>query len=67
MSKQIDQANTSEISAAQELSAEQTRRNFLRKFGKLALVTPVAMTALMSPSTSAAPKSCGGNGKNKCR
>ena len=35
-----------------ELSAEQTRRNFLKKYGKLAVVTPVALTALMSPKTS---------------
>ena len=48
------------------LSEEQTRRNFLNKFGKLAVVTPVALTALMSPSTSAAPKSCKGNGQNRC-
>jgi hypothetical protein len=46
---------------------EQTRRDFLNKFGKLAMITPVAMTALMSPSTSAAPKSCTGNGRKKCR
>jgi hypothetical protein len=46
---------------------EQTRRDFLNKFGKLAMITPLAMTALMSPSTSAAPKSCTGNGRKKCR
>lgn len=33
------------------------RRKFLEKFGKLAVVTPLAVTALMSPSTSAAPSS----------
>lgn len=44
----------------------QTRRDFLNKFGKLAAVTPVAVSALMSPSTSAAPKSCRGNGNKKC-
>lgn len=48
-------------------SADQTRRDFLNTFGKLAMVTPVAMTVLMSPSTSAAPKSCTGNGNKKCR
>ncbi|QBY03153.1 hypothetical protein E2K93_01660 [Thalassotalea sp. HSM 43] len=37
--------------------ASQTRREFIRKFGKLAAVTPVALTTLMSPETSAAPKS----------
>jgi hypothetical protein len=47
-------------------SVAQTRRDFLNKFGKLAAVTPVAVTALMSPSTSAAPKSCRGNGTKKC-
>ena len=45
----------------------QTRRDFLNSFGKLAMVTPVAMTVLMSPKTSAAPKSCTGNGRKKCR
>lgn len=50
-----------------EQSTAQTRREFLNKFGKLAVITPVAMTALMSPSTSAAPKSCSGNGRKKCR
>lgn len=43
-----------------------TRRDFLNKFGKLAAVTPVAVSALISPSTSAAPKSCRGNGTKKC-
>lgn len=47
-------------------NAEQTRRDFLSKFGKLAVITPVAMTALMSPSTSAAPKSCAGWKKKNC-
>ncbi|WOH39010.1 hypothetical protein RI844_07250 [Thalassotalea fonticola] len=40
-----------------ELSAEHTRRNFLKKYGKLAVVTPVALTTLMSPKTSAAQSS----------
>ncbi|MEW6989921.1 hypothetical protein AADZ91_04440 [Colwelliaceae bacterium 6441] len=41
------------------------RRKFLEKFGKLAVVTPLAVTALMSPTTSAAPKSgCNKNGRN---
>lgn len=48
------------------LQEENTRRNFLTKFGKLAIVTPVALTALMSPTTSAAPKSCRGNGNKAC-
>lgn len=49
----------SHSSQQEELSPEQTRRQFIEKFGKLAAVTPVAITALISPSTSAAPKSCG--------
>lgn len=43
-----------------------SRRSFLNKYGKLAAITPLALTALVSPSTSAAPKSCKGNGKNSC-
>jgi len=40
------------------------RRKFIEKFGKLAVITPVAVTALMSPSTSAAPKSgCNKHGR----
>jgi hypothetical protein len=42
------------------------RRKFLEKFGKLAVITPLAVTALMSPTTSAAPKSCRGNGNKSC-
>lgn len=37
-----------------ELTAQQDRRKFISKFGKLAIATPVALTSLMSPSTSAA-------------
>lgn len=56
----------------EELTHTQTRRNFLKKYGKLAAVTPLALTALMSPKTSAAPDSNGspcrpdkpGNGGN---
>ncbi|MGJ8681687.1 hypothetical protein [Paraglaciecola sp.] len=50
-----------------ETSTDQTRRDFLNKFGKLAVVTPVAMSVLMTPSTSAAPKSCRGQGTKACR
>ncbi|MDN3652629.1 hypothetical protein QWY77_07620 [Thalassotalea ponticola] len=46
-------------------SAAKTRRDFMKKFGKLAAVTPVALTTLMSPETSAAPKSCKPNIDNK--
>lgn len=38
-------------------SIEQTRRSFLKKYGKLAVVTPVALTTLMSPKTSHAVNS----------
>ncbi|NMP16478.1 hypothetical protein [Thalassotalea sp. Y01] len=38
-------------------TASQTRRDFIMKYGKLAAVTPVGLTILMSPETSAAPKS----------
>lgn len=48
------------------LSAAQTRRNFMSKFGKLAVITPIAVTALMSPTTSAAPRSCKTGGKFGC-
>ena len=51
---------------ATKVSTDQTRRDFLNKFGKLAEITPVAMSVLMTPSTSAAPKSCRGNGTKKC-
>ncbi|QBY03152.1 hypothetical protein E2K93_01655 [Thalassotalea sp. HSM 43] len=48
-----------------EKTASQTRREFIKKYGKLAAVTPVALTTLMSPETSAAPKSCKPNQQNK--
>ncbi|MEW6996644.1 hypothetical protein AADZ86_02900 [Colwelliaceae bacterium BS250] len=41
----------------EELLAENTRREFIKKFGKLAIVTPVAVTSLMSPAMSAPMKS----------
>ena len=59
--------NNGNASSERLESTEQTRRDFLNTFGKLAMVTPVAMTVLMSPSTSAAPKSCTGNGAKKCK
>lgn len=46
---------------------ESTRRDFIRKYGKLAAITPVAVTTLMSPSTSAAPKSCKNSNNKHCR
>ena len=61
-----NQQNDINTSASVVENTEQTRRDFLNTFGKLAMVTPVAMTVLMSPSTSAAPKSCQGNGRKRC-
>ncbi|WP_394174001.1 hypothetical protein [Thalassotalea litorea] len=40
-----------------ELTPEQARRQFMKKYGKLAAITPLAVTALMTPKTSAAPSS----------
>lgn len=51
-------SNKDKLEASNEdITAEQSRRKFLNKFGKLAVVTPVAVSALMSPTTSAAPSS----------
>ena len=36
---------------------DDTRRDFIKKFGKLALVTPIGVTALMTPKTSKAMSS----------
>ncbi|MFT4937761.1 MAG: hypothetical protein ACI88A_000779 [Paraglaciecola sp.] len=47
-------------------SAEESRRKFLSTFGKLAAVSPIALSVLISPKTAAAPKSCTGNGTFKC-
>lgn len=60
-------ANESNQQNESLIETSNERRKFLEKFGKLAVVTPLAVTALMSPSTSAAPKSgCRGNGSKKC-
>jgi hypothetical protein len=58
--------NSTQQRSEKELTTEQTRREFLNKFGKLAVITPVAMSVLMAPSTSAAPKSCRGQGAKRC-
>lgn len=55
-----------DMNAIIDNSAEFQRRDFMKKYGKLAAVTPVVVTTLMSPSTSAAPKSCRGNGAKRC-
>ena len=55
--------NDNQTSKKVAMEAQQ-RREFLEKFGKLAMVTPVALTTLMSPQTSAAPKSCKNQGSN---
>jgi len=45
---------------------EDSRRDFLKRFGKYAAVTPVALTTLMSPGIKAAPSSAGlAHGKGK--
>ncbi|TLU64872.1 hypothetical protein FE810_10475 [Thalassotalea litorea] len=54
-----------ENSKNDELTPEQARRQFMKKYGKLAAVTPIAVTALMTPKTSAAPKSCKEHQGNK--
>jgi hypothetical protein len=55
-----------DLNAPEVSDAEQSRREFLSTFGKLAAVSPVALSVLISPRTSAAPKSCRGNGTKKC-
>ena len=50
----------------EDVSPNQARRDTMLKLAKLAAITPVALTALMSPQTSAAPKSCRGKGKFSC-
>lgn len=58
---------TTEVNSTNvELSPEQTRRNFIKKFGKLAAVTPLGLTSLMTAAKSKPIKSCiGQNGKPK--
>lgn len=36
---------------------QKTRREFIQKFGKFAAITPIAMSALISPQTSAVTQS----------
>lgn len=36
---------------------QKTRRDFIQKFGKFAAITPIAMSALISPQTSAVTQS----------
>ena len=55
-----------DLNAPEVSDAEQSRREFLSTFGKLAAVSPVALSVLISPRTSAAPKSCRGNGTKQC-
>ena len=52
--------------ANREKLGVESRRSFFSKYGKLAIITPVALAALLSPATSAAPKSCRGGGSKKC-
>ncbi|WOH36021.1 hypothetical protein RI844_11630 [Thalassotalea fonticola] len=52
--------NDKTITAPQEVA--DTRRDFIAKFGKLAVITPIAVTALMTPKTSKAMSSDGAPG-----
>ena len=61
-----EMSDSSRNNDAKNEALSQSRRDFLNKYAKLAVVTPIAMSTLMSPSTSAAPKSCRGNGAKKC-
>ncbi|KGJ97125.1 hypothetical protein [Thalassotalea sp. ND16A] len=54
---QLDSEERQSEPTLSELSEQQIRRQFIAKFGKLAAITPIALTALMSPKTSAAPSS----------
>lgn len=62
----MQKTNKQDTSLSEAKCEEKSRRAFLTKYGKLAAVTPVAVTALFSPSTSAAPKSCKKSGKYSC-
>lgn len=66
MSIKTERQTNSVESTENSHEADEARREFLNKFGKLAAVTPIALTTLMSPKTSAAPKSCRGNGSKRC-
>ncbi len=64
-------ANFKNTDEQQSLTPADTRRMFLSKFGKLAVVTPIALTGLMTPKTSLAvnsnackPNPGNGNGGN---
>lgn len=48
----MSHTDKTQVVEPQELSHQKTRRNFITKFGKLAIATPVALTALMAPNTS---------------
>ncbi|MFT5675741.1 MAG: hypothetical protein ACI808_001673 [Paraglaciecola sp.] len=52
--------NKNNSAPTKNFTEQQKRRHFLTTFGKLAVVTPVALAVLISPETSAAPKSCRG-------
>ncbi|MDG2393897.1 MAG: hypothetical protein P8M49_10315 [Thalassotalea sp.] len=67
--KETSQITTEISNMNAEASPENTRRNFIKKFGKLATVTPIVLTTLMTPAMSNPIKSDGhpscDNGQSK--
>ncbi|WP_068546638.1 hypothetical protein [Thalassotalea crassostreae] len=57
--KNLTEKNAHNEQTEQEEQKLDSRRNFIKKYGKLAVVTPVAVTALMTPKTSHAMNSDG--------
>ncbi|MFD2167272.1 hypothetical protein ACFSJY_13545 [Thalassotalea euphylliae] len=62
----MSKKEVNQIEEQAQSTAEESRRSFIKKYGKLAAITPIAASTLMSPSTSAAPKSCKKNGNFGC-
>ncbi|WOH36587.1 hypothetical protein RI844_14580 [Thalassotalea fonticola] len=56
--------NNTDNTNSQKQEVANERRKFITKYGKLAIVTPVAVTALMSPKTSYAMSSQGNDGSD---
>lgn len=56
--------NNTDITNNQKQEIASERRKFITKYGKLAVVTPVALTALMTPKTSYALSSQGNDGSD---
>ncbi|WP_206483145.1 hypothetical protein [Thalassotalea sp. G2M2-11] len=69
MSQQQEQSikQNQPLADASHIETDEQRRRFMEKFGKLAAITPIALTTMMSPANSAPPRSgCNRNGKG-CR